>query len=111
MLKIMIIDDEYYFRQALKVSLPFEDLGFVICGEAKNGKEALEKIDELNPDIAIVDINMPIVAKVITGQLSCFKPRESICIDPANSKNPSILSSSRCRKSIPVITFISGAVS
>jgi two-component system, response regulator YesN len=61
MIKIMIIDDEYYFRQALKVSLPYEELGFVICGEAKNGKEALEKIDELKPEIAIVDLNMPIM--------------------------------------------------
>ncbi len=61
MLKIMIIDDEFYFREALKVSLPWEELGFEICGEAKNGKDALEKVAGLNPDIMIVDINMPIM--------------------------------------------------
>jgi two-component system response regulator YesN len=61
LLKVLIVDDEYYFRQALKVSLPWNDLGFEICCEAKNGKEALEKIHEFKPDIALVDINMPVM--------------------------------------------------
>ncbi|HEX3029636.1 MAG TPA: response regulator [Clostridia bacterium] len=61
MLKIMIVDDEFYFREALKISLPWEELGFEICGEAKNGKDALEKVEECNPDIIVVDINMPIM--------------------------------------------------
>lgn len=61
MIKIMIVDDEYYFREALKISLPWTELGFEICGEAKNGKDALEKLADLNPDIIIVDINMPIM--------------------------------------------------
>ncbi|MDF2985513.1 MAG: two component transcriptional regulator, AraC family [Eubacterium sp.] len=60
-MKVMIIDDEFYFREALKVSIPWEELGFEICGEAKNGKDALEKVARLNPDIMIVDINMPII--------------------------------------------------
>ncbi len=61
MLKVMIIDDEFYFREALKVSIPWKELGFEICGEAKNGKDALGKVADLNPDIMIVDINMPII--------------------------------------------------
>lgn len=61
MLKIMIIDDEFYFREALKVSIPWNELGFEVCAEAKNGKDALEKAIKLNPDIMLVDINMPIM--------------------------------------------------
>lgn len=61
MLKILIVDDEFYFREALKISLPWEELGFQICGEAKNGRDALEKVKTLNPDIVLVDINMPIM--------------------------------------------------
>ncbi|NLD49655.1 MAG: response regulator [Clostridiaceae bacterium] len=61
MLKILIVDDEYYFREALKVSLRWKELGFEICGEAKNGKDALDKVEKLNPEIIIVDINMPIM--------------------------------------------------
>lgn len=61
MLKIMIVDDELYFREALKVSIPWNELGFNVCAEAKNGRDALEKALKLNPDIMIVDINMPIM--------------------------------------------------
>ncbi|NLE24924.1 MAG: response regulator [Clostridiaceae bacterium] len=61
MLKIMIVDDEFYFREAIKISLPWEELGFEICGEAKNGRDALEKVEILKPHIVIVDINMPIM--------------------------------------------------
>ncbi|NBD28041.1 response regulator transcription factor [Paenibacillus glycinis] len=61
MFNIMIVDDEYYFRQALKVSLPWEAMGFRIAGEAKNGEEALEVLSGLDPDVVLVDINMPIM--------------------------------------------------
>lgn len=61
MYKVLIVDDEYYFRQALKVSLPWEELGFRIAGEAKNGEEALVLLSETGPDVVLVDINMPIM--------------------------------------------------
>jgi two-component system response regulator YesN len=61
MLKIMIVDDEFYFREAIKISLPWNELGFEICGEAKNGRDALEKVAAIKPEIIIVDINMPIM--------------------------------------------------
>lgn len=59
MLKVLLVDDEYYFRQALKVTIEWEKWGFEICGEAKNGKIALEKMKTLQPNIVILDINMP----------------------------------------------------
>ncbi|MDI4648102.1 response regulator [Cohnella hashimotonis] len=61
MYKVLIVDDEYYFRQALKISLPWTDLGFQIAGEAKNGAEALALLPELQPDVVLVDMNMPIM--------------------------------------------------
>lgn len=61
MLKVLIVDDEFYFREALKISIPWQELGFEICGEAKNGKDALDKAELLKPEIIIVDINMPIM--------------------------------------------------
>ena len=61
MLKVLVVDDEYYFRQALKVTIEWEKWGFEICDEAKNGKIALEKMNTLKPDIVIVDINMPVM--------------------------------------------------
>ncbi len=60
-MNIIIVDDEYLFREALKISVDFEKLGLEIVGEAKNGKEALSLIIEEEPDIALIDINMPIM--------------------------------------------------
>ncbi|HHV99589.1 MAG TPA: response regulator [Clostridiaceae bacterium] len=61
MLKVMIVDDEFYFREALKISIPWNEIGLEVCGEAKNGKDALEKVETLNPDIILADINMSIM--------------------------------------------------
>ena len=61
MLKMLIVDDEYYFRKGFRVIIPFEDCGFTICGEARNGEEALERLEELEPDVVFVDVNMPVM--------------------------------------------------
>lgn len=61
MYKVLIVDDEYYFRQAMKISIAWEELGLQLVGEAKNGEEALEQTRRLVPDIIMVDINMPIM--------------------------------------------------
>nr|WP_264373541.1 response regulator [Paenibacillus psychroresistens] len=39
----------------------WEAYGFIICGEAKNGQEALHRAEETFPDLALIDINMPIM--------------------------------------------------
>lgn len=61
MFKVMIVDDEYYFRQALKVTLPWNELGFQIAGEAKNGEDAIALMADIQPDVVLVDLNMPIM--------------------------------------------------
>jgi len=35
--------------------------GFEVCGEAGNGKEAVEKVQALNPDLVVLDITMPVM--------------------------------------------------
>lgn len=59
MIDVLIADDEYFFREAMKSSFPWQEHGCRICGEARNGEEALEKIGLLKPDIVLADINMP----------------------------------------------------
>lgn len=61
MRKVLLVDDEYYFRQALKATIPWEANGFVVCGEARDGEEALAQLEALAPDIALVDITMPVM--------------------------------------------------
>ncbi|MCX7709982.1 MAG: response regulator [Clostridia bacterium] len=59
MFKIIIADDEAIFREYMRTLIDWEQYGFEVCCEARNGTEALELIKEHKPDIALVDINMP----------------------------------------------------
>lgn len=61
MIKIYLVEDEYYVRTSIKINTPWQQNGFVVVGEANNGKKAYEDILELCPDICIVDINIPIL--------------------------------------------------
>lgn len=57
MKKVLIVDDAAYMRMMLKEILV--DHGYEIAGEAENGNEAVEKYQELHPDIVTMDITMP----------------------------------------------------
>jgi len=73
--KAIIADDEDHLRRHLRAQLSEVWPGLIICGEAKNDKEALELIEQCRPEIAFLDIRMPglsgiEVAKEIAG--SCW---------------------------------------
>ncbi len=55
--KILIVDDAMFMRRMLTDILKKD--GFEICGEAENGKQAVEKYKELKPDAVTMDIIMP----------------------------------------------------
>ena len=75
MQKILIVDDESIFREYLRSVLDWEAYGFEICGEAKNGIEALELAGQHLPDIALVDITMPFMDGFsLTEQLKARYP-------------------------------------
>jgi len=59
MYKILLVDDEYFHREALKHSISWEEYGCTICGEANNGLAGIEQAIDLLPDIVLVDISMP----------------------------------------------------
>lgn len=59
MLKVLIVDDEPLIRQGLKSIIDWKGYGFDICGEADNGKSGLDMIQNLKPDVAVIDIKMP----------------------------------------------------
>lgn len=61
MLKLMIVDDEYLVRVGLRETIDWASIGFEVVAEATNGREALEKIHQLHPDIVISDVKMPIM--------------------------------------------------
>lgn len=59
-IKVLVVDDSAFMRKAIENMLT-KDPGIEIVGIARNGKDALEKIKELDPDILTLDIEMPIM--------------------------------------------------
>jgi DNA-binding NarL/FixJ family response regulator len=56
--RILIADDDVSIRYLLRRILE-ERPGWVVCGEAANGNDAVAKIKQLSPDLAIIDLAMP----------------------------------------------------
>jgi len=54
---ILVVDDAAFMRMMIKDVLSKN--GYEILGEAENGQKAIEKYEELNPDLVIMDITMP----------------------------------------------------
>jgi DNA-binding NarL/FixJ family response regulator len=62
-LRIVIADDHPIFREGLVKSIG-KNKNFSIVAEADNGAEALEKIRTLRPDIAVLDVEMPMMSGI-----------------------------------------------
>ena len=57
-IKILIVDDHEVVRDGLSVMMEREE-DFTVVGEARNGKEAVEKASSLRPDVVLMDLRMP----------------------------------------------------
>jgi two-component system, chemotaxis family, chemotaxis protein CheY len=57
---VLIVDDNAVIRQSL-CEIFKRDGDFEVCGEAENGKEAVEKAQELHPDLIVLDLSMPVM--------------------------------------------------
>ena len=55
--RILIVDDYPMARKTVRSLLVWHSME--VCGEAENGKQAIKKVKELNPDLVLLDINMP----------------------------------------------------
>lgn len=56
--RVLIVDDQPPFREAARIVIELSD-GFEVAGEAVTGEESVELVDELEPDIVLMDINLP----------------------------------------------------
>jgi DNA-binding NarL/FixJ family response regulator len=59
-IRILIVDDNAVIRRALRV-LVEGHADWQVCGEGENGFEAVAKAGELNPDLIIMDLAMPMM--------------------------------------------------
>lgn len=58
--RVVICDDQDGFRKVLSLMLRLED-GVDVVGEATNGREAIAVVRELQPDVLLLDIAMPVM--------------------------------------------------
>jgi DNA-binding NarL/FixJ family response regulator len=58
MVRILLADDHDVVRRGLRDQLSAQN-GWEICGEASNGREAVQMAMKLSPDVAVIDLSMP----------------------------------------------------
>jgi len=57
-IRVLVVDDHDLFRRGLMEVLEEED-DLEVIGEARNGQEAIARVEELSPDVVFMDLNMP----------------------------------------------------
>jgi len=58
--RILIVDDSALVRKSLQTCFESEP-GWQICGEAGNGEEAIKKAEQLQPNLIVLDLSMPVM--------------------------------------------------
>ena len=76
-IKLIIVDDHKLFREGIKALLAVTD-DIEIVGEAEDGAAAMKRIRELEPDVVLMDINMP----GLNGICRSMSPARSINTAP-----------------------------
>ena len=74
MISVVLADDQSLIRTAVAELVSHEE-GFTVAGQAGNGREAVELVRELRPDIVLMDIRMPVMDGI--------QATAAICADPA----------------------------
>jgi DNA-binding NarL/FixJ family response regulator len=59
-ISVLIVDDHQLFAQALEAIL-LTDPRIRVAGHARDGRQAVELVDQLDPDIVLMDISMPVM--------------------------------------------------
>ena len=79
-LRILIADDHAVVRTGLRTMVE-SHAGWEVCAEASDGREAIEKASKLKPDVAVLDIGMPLLNGVdVTRRIRTLSPETEILI-------------------------------
>jgi len=78
-LRVLLVDDHDLFRTGLRNLL--EEEGVIVVGEAGTGNEALRMVEELAPDVVVMDLNMPGMSGVeATRQIASVAPLARVLV-------------------------------
>ena len=58
--RILVVDDMQAIRRSLRLRIE-KETDWEICGEAENGREAVERVKELRPDVVLLALSMPVM--------------------------------------------------
>lgn len=61
---VVVADDEDELREAVCTMIPWEELGFRLVGSAGNGLDALQLVEQHEPDLLLTDIRMPFISGI-----------------------------------------------
>ncbi len=70
MIRLLLVDDQHLMRQGLRALLELE-AELQIVGEADNGQSALQQIEQLQPDVVLMDVRMPLMDGVAATRQAC----------------------------------------
>ena len=78
-IRILVVDDAAFMRKMIRDIFASED--FEVVGEAQNGREAIERFRELQPDLVTMDIVMPEMGGIeATRELLALRPDAIVLI-------------------------------
>ncbi len=78
---VLVVEDEHELRRALIERVNWEAAGFEVIGEAENGVEALDLIENLEPDLILTDIKMPMISGLeLAARVRELRPATQIVI-------------------------------
>jgi DNA-binding NarL/FixJ family response regulator len=85
--KILIVDDSAVIRHCLRSCIE-QNPKIVVCGEAENGQVAIDKVKELNPDVVILDWQMPVMNGLEAArQIAQLAPNASMALLTLHSED------------------------
>ena len=77
-IRVLVVDDSFLMRKIIS-DIISSDPDLEVVGKAKDGKEALDKVLELSPDVVTLDMNLPIVDGIgVLEQIMRLKPTRVI---------------------------------
>lgn len=76
--RILVVDDVAAIRRSLRFRIE-QETDWVICGEAENGKVAIESVRALLPDVVLLDLSMPVMNGLDAArQIKAIAPKTQI---------------------------------
>ena len=99
-INILLVEDHLLTRLGLRAIIE-RIADFKVVGEAENGEDAIQKVDELKPDVVLMDVVMP--------GLNGFQATRAISRDPATRAIPIILCTSKSQETDKIWGMRQGA--